>query len=151
MKKSTAVQGDQDSPGTWFKFVYPSCNPRTTKTSTCTPVHVVCSPLASMNHWWTINLHDAYPSFNVLMPVEYISPSIPSLCNLLSPMFHFGVDYLHPAKAHQHDLPGITPPKGEMTSSFSWTRLFKSPTPRTSCLGDPTLSRINQVISVTNV
>ena len=35
-----------------------------------------------------------------------------------------------------------------MTSSFSWTSLFKSPTPRTLCLGDPTLSKINQVISV---
>ena len=119
LKKSTAVQRDQDSPGTWFKFVYPSYNPRTTKTSTCTPVHVVCSPLASMNHWWTINLHDAYPSFNVLMLVEYISPSIPTLCNLLSPMFHFGVDYLHPAKGHQHDLPSIAPPKGKMTKVFS--------------------------------
>ena len=33
-------------------------------------------------------------------------------------------------------------------SSFSWTSLVKSPAPRTLCLGDPTLSRTNQVISV---
>ena len=46
-------------------------------------------------------------------------------------MFHFGVDYLHPTKEPQHDLPSLNPPKGEMASSFSWTRLFMSPTPRT--------------------
>ena len=60
-------------------------------------------------------------------------------------MFHFGVDY---TKGPQHNLPSPAPPKGEMTSSFSWTSLFKSPTPRTLCLSDPTLSRINPVISV---
>ena len=44
-------------------------------------------------------------------------------------MFHFGVDFLHPTKEPQHDLPSLAPPKGEMASSFSWTSLFKSPTP----------------------
>ena len=32
-----------------------------------------------------------------------------------------------------------------MASSFSWTSLFKSPTPRLLCLGDPTLAKLNQV------
>ena len=82
------------------------------------------------------------------MPVEYIPPSIPTLCNLLSTMFHFGVAYLHPTRGNQHDLPSIAPPKGERTSSFSWTSHFKNPTPRTLRLGDTTLSRITQIISV---
>ena len=32
-----------------------------------------------------------------------------------------------------------------MTSSFNWTSLFKSPTSNTSCFGDPTLAKLNQV------
>ena len=102
-----------------------------TETSTCTPVHVAYSPIAFMNHQWTINLHDGYPSSHALMPVEYISPSNPTPCNLLSTIFPFGVDYLHPTKGPQHDLPSLASPKGEMTSSFSWTSLFKCPTSRT--------------------
>ena len=114
-----------------------------------TSLNKICdSPQASMSQKWTINLHDGHPDFHALMPVEYIPPSIPTLCNLSSTMFHFGADYLHPTKGPQHDLPCLAPPKGEMTSSFSLTSLFKSPTSRTSCLGDPTLSRINQVISM---
>ena len=35
-----------------------------------------------------------------------------------------------------------------MTSTFCWTSFFKSPTSSTSCFGDPTLAKINQVISV---
>ena len=144
MKKSAADLGEQDFPVKWFKFINPSSKPRMTETSICTLVHVAYSPLASMSH----NLHDRYPSFHTLIPVEYIPPSIPTLCNQLSTLFHFGVDYLHPTKGPHHDLPSMPPPTGEMTSFFSWTSLFKSPTPRTLYLGDPTLSRINQVISV---
>ena len=148
LKRSSADLGEQDSPVNWVKFIYPSSKPRMTITSMCTPVHVACSPLASMDHLLTINLHDRYHSFYTLMPVEYIPHSIPTLCHLLSTMFHFVVDYLHPTKGPQYDLSGLAPPKGQMTSSFIWISLFKSPTPRTLCLGDPTLSRINQAISV---
>ena len=35
-------------------------------------------------------------------------------------------------------------PKGLMASSFGWTSLFKSRTPSTLCLGDPSLARLNQ-------
>ena len=36
------------------------------------------------------------------------------------------------------DLSSLTPPKGEMESSFSWTCPFKSPTSSTLCFGEPT-------------
>ena len=58
------------------------------------------------------------------------------------------VDYLHPTRELQHDLPSLAPPQGEISSSFSWTSLFKCPTPRTLCLGDPTFAKLNQVIPV---
>ena len=61
-------------------------------------------------------------------------------------MSHFGVDYHHPTKEPQYYLPNLAPPKREMTSSLSWTSLFKSPTPRPLSLGDPTLAKLNQVI-----
>ena len=48
-------------PSVWFKFIYPRSKSRMTETSACTPVHVAYSPLAPMNHQWTINLHDGYP------------------------------------------------------------------------------------------
>ena len=41
-------------------------------------------------------------------------------------------------------LSSLTPPKGEMESSFSWTCLFKSPTSSTLCFGEPTLGNLNQ-------
>ena len=43
------------------------------------------------------------------------------------------------------DPSSLAPPKGEMESSFSWTYLFKSPTSSTSCFGEPTLRKLNQV------
>ena len=51
-------------------------------------------------------------------------------------------------KDTQHDLFSLASPKGEMTSSFSWTSFIKSPTSSTLCFCDPTLAKINQVISV---
>ena len=42
------------------------------------------------------------------------------------------------------DLSSLTPPKGEMESSFSWTCPFKSPTSSTLCFGEPTLGKLNQ-------
>ena len=116
-----------------------------TETSIHTPVHVAYSPIASMNHQGTINLHDGYPSLHVLLPEEYIPPSLPTLCNLKSTMFHFGVDLLHSTTEPQHDLPSLASPKGEMASSFSWTSLFNSPTSSTLCFGTPTLAKLNQV------
>ena len=46
------------------------------------------------------------------------------------------------------DLSSLIPPKGEMTSSFSWTCPFKSPTSSTLCFGEPTLGKINQETDV---
>ena len=66
----------------------------------------------------------------------------------MSTMFHFGVDLLHSTQGTQHDLSSLASPKGEMTSTFSWTSFFKSPTSSSLCFGDPTLAKINQVISV---
>ena len=80
-----------------------------------------------------------------LIPEEYIPPSLPTLCNLTSAMFHFGVDFLHSTQDTQHDLSSLASPKGEMTSSFSWTSLFKSPRSTTLCFGGPTLAKLNQV------
>ena len=100
LKKSAADLGEQDFPVKWFKFIYPSSTTRMTETLICAPVHVAYSPLAYMNHQWTINLHDGYPPFHTLMPGEYIPPSIPTVCNHLSSMFHFCVDYLHSTKPH---------------------------------------------------
>ena len=111
----------------WFKFVHPSSKPMITETSTLTPVHVAYSPIAFMNHQWTIKLHDGYPLSHVLLPDEYILPSLPTLCNLKFTMFHFGVDLLHSTTEPQHDLPSLASPKGKMAISFSWTTFFKSP------------------------
>ena len=61
LKKSATEIGEQDFPVKWFMFIYPSSKPRMTETSTLTPVHVAYSPIASMNHQWTINLYDGYP------------------------------------------------------------------------------------------
>ena len=61
-KKYATEIGEQDFSVKWFKFIYPSSKPRMTETSIRTPVHVACSLIASMNHQWTINLHDGYPS-----------------------------------------------------------------------------------------
>ena len=44
-----------------------------------------------------------------------------------------------------HDLSSLTPPKGGMKSSFSWTSLLKSPTSSSLCFGEPTLGKLNQV------
>ena len=144
LKKSATEIGEQDTPLKWFKFICPSPKPRMNETPTLTHVHVAYSPIAFMNYQWTINLHDGYPPLHVLLP-EYIPPSLPTFCNLLSTMFHFGDDSLCPTKGTLHDLPSLASPKGEMASSFSWTILFKSPTSSTLCFGDPTLSQLNQV------
>ena len=42
------------------------------------------------------------------------------------------------------DLSSLTPPKGEMESSFSWTCPFKSPTSSTLCFREPTIGKLNQ-------
>ena len=47
-------------------------------------------------------------------------------------------------KRDKLDLSSLTPPKGEMESSFSWTCPFKSPTSSTLCFGEPTHGKLNQ-------
>ena len=145
LKKSATEIGEQDFPVKWFKFICPGSKPRMIETSIFTPVHVAYSHIVFMNHQWTINLHDGYPPLHVLLPEEYIPPSLLTLCNFLSPMFHFGDDYRYPTKDTLHDPPSLASPKGEMASSFSWTSLFKSPSSSTLCLGDPTLAMLNYV------
>ena len=63
LKKSATEIGEQDIPLKWFKFICASSKPRMTETSTPTPAHMAYSPIAFMNHQWTINLHDGYPLY----------------------------------------------------------------------------------------
>ena len=84
------------------------------------------SPIASMNYKWTINLYDGYPLFQVMKPEGYISPSLHIL---------------------KHDLSSLSPPQGEMKSSFSWTSLFKSPTSSSLCFGEPILGKLCSISS----
>ena len=128
----------------WFKFIHPSPKPRMTETPVQKPVHVAYSPIASMNYPWTINLHDGYPPLNVLIPVEYIPPSIPTLCNPKYTMFHFGVVSHSFTKEPQHDFTSLASPKGEMESPFRWNSFLKSPRSSTLCFGEPTLVKLNQ-------
>ena len=65
-----------------------------TETTVQKPVHVTYSPIASMNYQWTINLHDGYPPLQVLLPEEYIPPSLHNFCNFKPTMFHLGDDCL---------------------------------------------------------
>ena len=106
-----------DIPVQWFKFINPIHKPRMTKTPFQIAVHKAYSPIASMNYKWTINLHDAYPLFQVMKQEGYITPS------------------LHIPK---HDLSSLAPPKGEMKSPCSWTS-------STLCFGEPTLGKLTQV------
>ena len=101
LKGSATSTGEQDIPVQWSKFIHTSPKPRMTKTPFQIAVHVGYSPIASMNYKWTINLHDGYPLFQVMKPEGYIPPSLHIL---------------------KHDLSSLAPPKGEMKSSFSWTR-----------------------------
>ena len=115
MKKSTTEIGEQDFPVKWFKFIYP--NPMT-ETSTLTTVHVAYSPIAFMNHQLVINLHDGYPlsmfCFQKSTSHPLFSLSFPTLCNLKSTMFHFGVDLHYSTTEPQNDLPSLGSPKGKM-------------------------------------
>ena len=84
------------------------------------------------------------PPLNVLISVEYIPPSIPTLCNPKYTMFHFGVDSHSFTKEPQHDFTSLASPKGEMESPFRWNRFLKSPRSSTLCFGEPTLAKLNQ-------
>ena len=97
-----------------------------------------------MNHQWTINLHDGYPSpWSATRGVH--PPSLHTLCNLKTTMFHFGIDLLYSTTESQHDLPSVASPKAEMASSFSWTSLFKSPASSILCFDYLTLAKLDQV------
>ena len=62
------------------------------------PVHVAYSPIVSMHYQWMINLHDRYHTLQVLLPEEYIPPSLHNLCNFKPTMFHHSDDYFCPTK-----------------------------------------------------
>ena len=113
-----------DIPVQWSKFIHPNPNPRMTKPTFQIAVNVAYSPIASMNYKWASNLHDGYPLLQVMKLEGYITPSLHIL---------------------KHDHSCLAPPKGEMKSSFSWTSLFKSPTSRSSCFGEPLRGKFNQV------
>ena len=94
MKRFATEVGRQGFSVKWFKFIHPSPKPRMTETTVQKPVHVTYSPIASMNYQWTINLHDGYSPLQVLLPEEYIPPSLHNFCNFKSTMFHLDDDYL---------------------------------------------------------
>ena len=71
--------------------------------------------------------------------------SIHALCKLMLSIFHFGDDFLHSTKEPQSDLPSPAPPNAEMASSFSWSSLFESPTPRPLGFSETTLAVLSQV------
>ena len=54
LKKSVTEIVEQDFPVKWFNFIYTSSKPMMAETSTLTPM--AYSPIAFMNHQWTINL-----------------------------------------------------------------------------------------------
>ena len=96
--KPQCAHNPLDIPVQWSKFIHPNPKPSMTKPPFQIDVHVVYSPIASMNNKWTINLHDGYPLFQVLKSEGYIPPSLHIL---------------------KHDLSSLAPPNGEMQSSFS--------------------------------
>ena len=69
-----------------------------TETPVQKPVHVAYSPIASMYYQWTINLHDGYPLLQGMQPEEYIPPTLHTLSNHKTTMFHLGDDYLFTTK-----------------------------------------------------
>ena len=107
LKRSATATGKQDFPVKWFKFIHPNPKPRMTETPVQKPVHMAYSPIASMNYKWTISLHDGYPPLNLLIPVKYIPPSIPTLCNPKYTIFHFGVVSHSFTKEPQHDFTSL--------------------------------------------
>ena len=98
LKRFATEVGEQGSSVKWFKFIHPSPKPRMTENLVQKPVHVTYSPIASMNYQWTTNLHDGYPPLQVLLPEEYIPPSLHNFCNFKPTMFHPGDDHLCPTK-----------------------------------------------------
>ena len=74
----------------------------------------------------------------LLHETEFCSTKYIPLCD---PGAHTGTTFL--LKPH-HDLPSLDPVRVEMESFFSSTSLFKSPTPRPLCFGEPMLAKLNQ-------
>ena len=62
LKWSATATSVQDSPVKWFKIMCTSSKLRMPDTSILTDVYGAYSPIDFMNHKWTINLHDGYPS-----------------------------------------------------------------------------------------
>ena len=98
LKRSATEVGEQDFPVKWFKFIHPRPKPRMNETQVHKLVHVAYSPIASMNYQWTISLHDRYTLLQVMLPEEYIPPSLHMLCNLKPTMYHLGDNYVCPTK-----------------------------------------------------
>ena len=81
---------------------------------------------------------------NVLIPVEYIPPSIPTLCDPKYTKFHLGFASHSFTEEPQHDFTSLASPKGERESPFSWNSFLKSPRSSTLYFGEPTLAKLNQ-------
>ena len=106
MKRIATEVGRQGFSVKWFKFIHLSPKPRMTETTVQKPVHVTYSPIASMNYQWAINFHDEYPPLQVLLPEDYIPPSLHNFCNFKSTIFHLDDDYLCHTKillSHEHN------------------------------------------------
>ena len=81
---------EKDCPVHWYKFIAPMIPKNVTTRSSIpehTPVHVTYSYLASKNHQCTINFHDGYPPLYVLIPEDYIPPSLPTSTTSPLPSF----------------------------------------------------------------
>ena len=103
LKISATEIGEQDFPVKWFNFIYPSSKPRVTETSTLTPVHVAYSPIASMNHQWTINLHDGYPLSMFCYQRSKTHPSFPPSVASSLPVFTLVLNYSIPPQTLTRD------------------------------------------------
>ena len=123
LKESAGDISEKDYAVHWLKFIF-SMSSKTGITGLsiprATPVHMAYSPLASMNSQWIIHLNDGYPL----------------LCLVC---FTLVLTTFTPPKNPNMILSSLAPPNREMASSFSYTSIFKSPTPRALYLGDPTL------------
>ena len=83
-------------PREWLKFILPSSNPRITEISTLTPVHVAYSPIAFMNHQWTISLHDGYPPLQFCYQMSTSHPLFPPSVTSSLPCFTLVLTYYIP-------------------------------------------------------
>ena len=104
LKKSATEIGEQDTPLKWFKFICPSSKTRMNETSSLTHVHLAYSPIAFMNHQWTINLHDGYPLYMFCYQRSTSHPLFPPSAIFCLPCFTLVMITFAPPKAPYRTL-----------------------------------------------